>query len=321
MDVSSLSPSTAKRLKKLIARIEESNIPSSKLDESLNIATWNIRDFGKRTRSDDGIVFIAQILYQFDLIAITELRSDLTDFKRVLAYLGPHWKFVMSDWQADWGGNWERTAFLYDERMVTFTGMAAEAQPDRKKVGLEYVSTQSWWRPPYMASFKAGNFDFILLAMHARWGTSGGRLEELRSFSEWISDRWNDDADKVFDQDLIVVGDFNIPKVGDRFYQALTEQSKLKMPAALTDVKDTASSRGNKRYDQILHRAKEAFSYSDHGGVIDFSADGLMDALFEDTPINESRYTFELSDHFPLWVQIYTDNEVVQLNSIIRQDR
>lgn len=319
MDYSNVPPDTASRLKLLIERIDQSKIPASKLDVSLNIATWNIRDFGKTPREEDAILFVAQILYQFDLIAITELRDDLFELKRVLQRLGPNWKFVVSDWQADFGGNWERTAYLYDERMVTFTGLAAEAQPNRKKIGSEYISEQSWWRSPYIASFKAGSFDFIMIAMHARWGDEQGRLKELQSFGDWISSRWDDNADRVFDQDIIVVGDFNIPKIGDEFYQALTGTSKLKMPKALEGIHDTAVSPGHKRYDQILHRAKGAFSYSGKGGVIDFSSGDLMKALFKGTGIPAKKLTWQLSDHFPLWVQIKTDNDVARLDSIIQR--
>ncbi|WP_031567313.1 endonuclease/exonuclease/phosphatase family protein [Rheinheimera texasensis] len=319
MDYANLSADTASRLKLLIDRIDAAKIPASKLDVSLNIATWNIRDFGKTPRTDDAILFIAQILYQFDLIAITELRDDVQELKRVLQRLGPHWKFVMSDWQADAGGNWERTAYLYDKRMVAFTGLAAEAQPNRNKIGAEYISQQSWWRSPYIASFQAGSFDFIMVAMHARWGDEAGRIKELQSFGDWISSRWDDSADKVFDQDIIVVGDFNIPKIGDKFYQALTVNSKLKMPKALESIHDTAVSPGHKRYDQILHRAKGAFSYSGKGGIIDFSSNGLMEALFKGTGIAKNKLTWQLSDHFPLWVQIKTDNDVARLDSIIQQ--
>ncbi|TMP24633.1 endonuclease [Pseudoalteromonas rubra] len=320
MELTTLSKGIAKKLKLLVERIEQSDIPPSMLDETLNIATWNIRDFGKRPRSDLAISLIARILYQFDLIAITELRDDLTDFKRVMRLLGPDWQFVISDWQSDFGGNWERTAFVFDKRMVQFTGLAAEAQPDRQKVSGQYISEQSWWRAPYMASFKAGNFDFMMLAMHARWGTRPGREQELASFAEWIKSRWVDNADTVFDEDLIVVGDFNIPRIGDRFYQALTHSSGLQMPLALADIHDTAASAGNKRYDQILHRARQAFSYADKGGVIDFAADGLMAALFDDSGIPKSKWTYELSDHFPLWVQINTNNELAILNSIIQSE-
>jgi endonuclease/exonuclease/phosphatase family metal-dependent hydrolase len=318
MDYSNINADTARRLKLLNKRIKEANIPSSSLDESLNIATWNIRDFGKSKRSDTAILFIAQILYQFDLVAITEVRDNLTDFKRVLERLGSSWKFVISDWQDDRGGNWERTAIIYDERMVNFTGLAAEAQPDRNKMGDNYYSKTTWWRSPYFASFQAGSFDFILMAMHARWGTTGGRRDELESFGDWIKQRWDDKSDKVFDDDLILVGDFNIPAIGDKFYKALTDKSKLRMPASLAGIKDTAASPGNKRYDHILHRSCDDFpiSFADRGGVIDFARDHLMKDLFPD--VKESKLTWQLSDHFPLWVQVHTDNDEQRLDRIIK---
>ena len=318
MNYENINADTAHRLKLLNERIKEAGIPSSSLDESLNVATWNIRDFGKTSRSDDAILFIAQILFQFDLIAITELRDDLSDFKRVLDRLGPHWKFVMSDWQNDWGGNWERTAIIYDERMVDFTGLAAEAQPDRYKMEGNYYSETTWWRSPYFASFQSGNFDFVLMVMHARWGTTDGRKDELESFGNWIKQRWEDKADKVFDDDLILVGDFNIPKVGDKFYKSLTGKSKLKMPKSIEGIKDTAASPGNKRYDQILHRSLDDFpiSFADHGGVIDFAKGNLMEALFPG--VESEKLTWQLSDHFPLWVQVLTDNETQCLDRIIQ---
>ena len=87
--------------------------------------------------------------------------------------LGPNWGVVFSDFNADRAGNRERMAYLYDERAVTFTGLAAEADPPRKKnrkTGINEPTIQ-WWRSPFMASFRSGNFDFILLSVHIRWGS------------------------------------------------------------------------------------------------------------------------------------------------------
>ena len=57
------------------------------LDETINVAVWNIREFGKIRRSEAAIHYIAEILGQFDLVALVELRSDLTDLGRVLPIL------------------------------------------------------------------------------------------------------------------------------------------------------------------------------------------------------------------------------------------
>ncbi len=68
MNHGNVSPEIAKGLLALYECIAASNIPSSKLDESVNIATWNIREFGKKKRTTAAIHYIAEILGQFDLI-------------------------------------------------------------------------------------------------------------------------------------------------------------------------------------------------------------------------------------------------------------
>ncbi len=144
------------------------------------MATWNIREFGKKPRSEAAIHYVAEILGQFDLIGLVELRDNLADLGRVLRILGPYWRAVYSDMIPDAGGNRERVAYLYDKRAVTFNGLAAEANEPRHKKGFEYLPEKSFWRSPYLASFKSGNFDFVVLTTHVRWGKSAkARTEEL----------------------------------------------------------------------------------------------------------------------------------------------
>src|SRR5438874_3726993 len=104
----------AQGLKALRGRIEAAKIPSSKLDETLNIATWNIREFGKKRRSEAAIHYIAEVIGQFDLVGIVELRENQQDLQRLLPILGPYWDVVFSDAIPDAGGNDERICFAYD---------------------------------------------------------------------------------------------------------------------------------------------------------------------------------------------------------------
>jgi len=52
MDHSSLKTDELKALKSLRSRIKSANIPSSKIDKTVNIATWNIRHWGQKKRYD-----------------------------------------------------------------------------------------------------------------------------------------------------------------------------------------------------------------------------------------------------------------------------
>lgn len=316
MNHGSVSLEIAKGLKTLQGRIAKANIPSSKLDESLNIATWNVRELGKQRRSKAAIHYLAEIMGQFDLIGLTELRDDLTDLNRILPILGPYWSAIYSDMIPDPGGNRERIAYIYDERAVTFNGLAAEANPPRKKRGTEYISESSWWRSPYMASFKSGNFDFVLFTTHVRWGDSiEARTKELQGLANWIDAKVNEAHSE--DKDIIVMGDFNIPSRKDKLFKAITSKG-LQIPTALLKDEFGSNLARDKRYDQILHRPLYPENFTKAGGVLDFYV-GDHKPLFPD--LDKDAFTYEISDHLPLWIQIDTDIDGQQLDQIIQRRR
>ena len=316
MHYSQAAPHIARGLQVLRQRIGAADIPSSELDESLNIATWNIREFGKVPRLEASIYYIAEIANQFDLIALTELRDNLGDLKRVMNLLGSYWDVVFCDYTGDRGGNNERIAYLYDTRMIVFTGLAAEADPPRKKNSEtgEYEARFTWWRPPYMASFSAGSFDFVVITAHMRWGDSlDERVNALKEFSAWVKKRRRDRF--AVHHDFIVTGDFNVPRNGDRAHKALTGNGRvLMMPEQLIGLRGTNLS-GRNHYDQILHSPTSVDRCSGRAGVIDFLADEWQ-ALYPDAghrPADRRAFTYEMSDHLPLWLQIRTDISDEQL--------
>jgi endonuclease/exonuclease/phosphatase family metal-dependent hydrolase len=310
MNHENVSPEIAKGLKVLQSRIAAAQIPSSKLDETLNVATWNIREFGKKARSEAAIHYIAEILGQFDLVSIAELRDNLADLGRVLDVLGPYWRAIYSDALSDPGGNHERIGFVYDKRAVTFSGFAATANPPRSKIGDVYVPKFTWWREPYMASFSAGNFDFVLLAAHAQWGTPAGRTKELESVADWV-DLKRQEKTRV-DKDMIVIGDFNIETPEQ--LAALTRKG-LQIPAVLKAKTYGTNLAQDKHYDQILHYAVYPQSFSNQAGVLDFYTGGTKD-LFPG--MDKLKFTFQMSDHLPLWMQVNVDIAGEKLDEIIR---
>jgi hypothetical protein len=306
----------AEGLKLLRKRIEIAKIPPSKLDETLNIATWNIRELGKKKRSEAAIHYIAEIIGQFDLVGIVELRDNLDDLNRILPILGPYWDVVYSDMIPDAGGNRERICYIFDSRAVRFNGMAAEASPPRVKRGTEYISDDSWWRSPYVASFKSGNYDFLAFTTHVRWGDSNAaRLKEIQGLANWVGAKV---AEKnAEDKDIIVMGDFNIPSRNDPMFAAITSTG-LQLPKALIADDFGTNLARDKRYDQILHFPRFADSFTNAGGVVDFYASDHT-PLFPD--LTKLEFTFQMSDHLPLWIQINTDIDGFVLDQIIQRRR
>jgi endonuclease/exonuclease/phosphatase family metal-dependent hydrolase len=318
-----VSPDIAQGLLTLRERIVAAKIPSSKLDETINVAVWNIREFGKARRTLAAIHYIAEMLGQFDLIALVELRNNLADLGRVLTFLGPSWDVVYSDWIDDPGGNDERVGFLFDRRAVTFNGLAAEIDAPRTKKAREYLARQSFWRAPYMCSFRSGNFDFIAIATHARWGDSiGARQAELQLLADWIAIRFK--SQYAEDTDLIVMGDFNIPHVDDELFKALTGKG-LQIPNSLRRltvgdrVIGGSNLKGDARYDQILHLPTMKQRFTNSGGALDFFVDDKgIDRLFPKKHYTREQFSFQLSDHFPVWTQIDVDIDGQRLTQIVQ---
>jgi hypothetical protein len=103
-----------------------------------------------------------------------------------------------------------------------------------------------------------------------------------------------------------VVGDFNIPSIESDLYKALTSRG-LRVPEALLGQQGSNLER-NKRYDQILHLPSDDNAFTGRGGTLDFWA-GRAAPLYPGEALTKTAFTYELSDHLPLWVQIRTDGD------------
>lgn len=273
------------------------------MSRNLLIATFNIREFGAKSRKSFAINALADMCSLFDIVAIQELRSDLNDLNRMLTVMGPHWKVIFNDpaGKTRDKGNDERLAYLYDNRVVRFTGMAAELLVTDDFLGPAGIPTTEKsvpWRPPFMVSFRSGTFDFILLTVHIQWNKKGGieaRANEIEMITGWIGQRQADA--KLYDPDIIVLGDFNIPGLRSKTFKAL-EQHGLTVPNKLRRFKTNLKQ--NAHYDQIAYYQKNTDCEISKAGVINF-----YNAFFssELTELEYESITFQLSDHLPLWAE------------------
>src|SRR5215831_3177815 len=91
-------------------------IPPRTVEETLLLATWNLREFGRNKmygpRLDESIQYIAEIINHFDLVAVQEVKENLADLKRLVKVLGTWWEYIVTDVVAGKAGNTERIAFL-----------------------------------------------------------------------------------------------------------------------------------------------------------------------------------------------------------------
>lgn len=76
-------------------------IPPRTVEETLLLASWNLREFGRNAmfgcRLDESVQYIAETINHFDLVAIQEVKENLADLKRLVRVLGNWWEYIVTD--------------------------------------------------------------------------------------------------------------------------------------------------------------------------------------------------------------------------------
>lgn len=332
---------TLRGLKRLRAQLS-AEIPSRNLNDTLLLATWNIREFDSPAyghRSAEAIQYIAEIISRFDLIAIQEVRGNLSAIERLRYRLGSWWDYIVSDVTAGRRGNDERMAFLYDTRKIHFGRVAGElVLPPVRNADGEPVPVNQVARTPFMCGFSCGWSRFILATVHVLYGDSSAdsadRVEEIRQIAAFIKARAEDPA--AWTENFVLLGDFNIFKPGDATFQALLDNRFL-IPEQLQSLPSNAV--GNRFYDQIAFTEHGRFDFTGKAGVFDYYRSVYrVDDEADYAEVMGNRYrtqadgdprtergrkryyrsfwrTHEMSDHLPMWVEIaanYSDEYLAE---------
>ncbi len=334
---------TADRLLKLRRQLVDEGPPTKSLD-TLLLATWNIREFDSPAygpRLPEALFYIAEIISHFDLVAIQEVREDLTALEKIKQMLGASWHYIATDVTEGKAGNRERMAFLYDTRKVRFGGLAGEIvippveikNANGKKI--RYDPTRQLYRTPFICGFHAGWAKFMLCTVHILYGKNQAqnpqREEEIRLLAEFLAKRAT--SDSSWSRNLVLLGDFNIFRRKDTTLQALTTAG-FEIPPELQNVPATNTGKTKRHYDQITFAPRHRhFETTGRAGVFNY-----FKSVFRDTEEELETYksamgaallttskgkprdakgqrkyyrtywrTHQMSDHLPMWVELKID--------------
>ena len=301
-------------------------IPNRKTTNKLRIATWNIRDFGARRfnprrRLAESYLYIAEIISNFDVVAIQEVNRNMKQFRELMYILGNQWKCISTDTTEGRKGNQERLVFIYDTSKVQFMDIAGEmVLQDVKLIDRE----RQFARTPFLVSFQSGWLRFNMCTVHIYFAddTTVGideRVKEIKAITGFLADKSR--RDKIC---YIVLGDFNIPEAKSKTMDALKSNGFF-IPEELWGIPSTPFTA--KHYDQIAFREKEGkLKFTGKGGVIHY-----YDSVFRDdeADIYITKYpkdferiqsidakrrnyskgwrTWQMSDHLPMWIELEID--------------
>ena len=315
---------------------KKEQLPTRTLNETLLLATWNIRDFGnedKRAsnglnqpgpRLNEAYYYIAEVISGFDIVALQEVNS-LEALDRVLEILGPSWDHLTTDISPGKRGNEERMTFVYDTRKIWFKHIAGQVVTEK---------TKQFVRTPYYAAFQSGWFRFSLCTVHilyGDWKNPTERIEEIDQIAELMSERVQRTGENV-----ILLGDFNIISQDDPTFEPLHKHG---WTVPLNYRTNIAKSRA---YDQIAFKVREGHlkrgPTRPNAGAFDFfdsvyrpndwelyyeaakasgrpmdSWDKTLNWPANDRVLTRKEYfedqwrTWQMSDHLPLWIELQID--------------
>jgi endonuclease/exonuclease/phosphatase family metal-dependent hydrolase len=284
----------------------------AKTASNLLIASWNMCNLGDtaQPRQTDDLKLMAEILRPFDLVAVQEIKDDFRPFRDVVTFLGPHHDFMITDR----AGNDERLGFVFDTRRITRLQLAAELvilKHERAAVTVEYngvptpAKLTGFNRNPYLAAFRSGQFTFTLANVHILFGSGKRgylrRIAEVYNLARWAHTRVTTRSDKNFDHDIILIGDFNIPKAStsDRVGRQLLHYGMHLTPYGTQTGTNLA---GSDHYDQIaFHPDHTGNKFTGNSGVFDFDKAVFRDIWQNHNDHFRSFTKYHLSDHRLIW--------------------
>jgi len=293
----------------------EKTIPGKTLDDTLLVASWNLREFGGKKfggRTRESLYYVAEVIDHFDLVAVQEVREDLDALDKLMSILGRWWKYVVTDVTAGVQGNRERLAFIYDTRKLSFGGLAGELAPEMVKHEGLLKTERAFARSPYMVGFQAGWFKFSICTGHLYYGESKPddkqRLDEMKSLVSLLQARIN--SRDRWGRNMILLGDFNIFSEKDETFGALAES--FTKPVSLTGTRSNLGR--DKAFDQLVFLAPDVQSQlqTAKGDVFDYyqhvyREEDFQTYGFADKKTFKNWRTYQMSDHLPIWVQLNTD--------------
>jgi endonuclease/exonuclease/phosphatase family metal-dependent hydrolase len=273
------------------------DVPPKQAEDSLTIATWNIRDFGKENRRGygnrtiDSHYYIAEIISSFDFVAVQEI-NQLEEWTKVMRILGPSWDYIATDVTHDGvGGNGERLTFVYDKRKVLFKNIAGEiVLPSNMLISSSkltesadrLIDGKQFRRTPFIVSFQSGWFKFDICTVHIYYGEGkeglAQRVQEIKAIGKYLSAR-ADKALKKENKATILLGDFNIIRPDHETMDAL-EENGFTIPKNIKSRKTNVIE--TMHYDQIAFK-------SDHAAIDFIDSDKnsgvfkIFGSVFQDT--------------------------------------
>ena len=247
---------------------------------TIRIASFNIQVFGNTKASKPYVMQeLADIINQFDVVAIQEVRSKdaylIPKFVQLVNQSGRRFDHVIGP-RVGYTTSKEQYVFLFDTQKIVV---------DRQSVYTVNDPDGMLHREPLVARFRTrvdadSAFTFTLVNMHTDPDEAAEEMDVLAQVYKVVRRRSGGE------DDIIMLGDFN---VDDRHLGRLGQ-----LPQMLPLIAGVwTNTRQNKQYDNLIIHQPSTTEYTGRSGVFDFMR-------FKNLSL---RQAVQVSDHFPVWAE------------------
>lgn len=315
-------------------------IPAKTINDTLLLATWNLRNLTSRNRIKESYFYIAEIISAFDIVALQEIGDNLEPTEEVMDILGGSYKYIVTDTTEGNEGNKERLGFVYDTRKVSFQDIAGEVvlpKAELMKGGRQFART------PFLVAFQARWFKFVLCNVHILFGKSSkerpleDRIAEIDAIAKFVVHRAKKRrTGEKKGYNYILLGDFNIVAPNHETMLPL-KNAGFVIPK---ELEKPSTPSGVKHYDQIAFKPqpdelalgpgillahgkvkkegvnagvfdyyKSVFTNEDYSIYLDYFKERAGGKTDSELKNYYKRYwrTYQMSDHLPKWVELQID--------------
>jgi endonuclease/exonuclease/phosphatase family metal-dependent hydrolase len=255
-----------------------------RLGETIRVATWNIQVFGEDKLNDPAAMnIIVQVLRQFDVIAIQEVRAVsqevVPELVRQLNAGGQHhYDYVLGP-RLGRTASKEQYAFVFDMASIEVDRAQLYTIDDKDDL-LHREPLVGWFRARLAPEQSQLAFTFSLINVHTDPDEVDRELDAMDNVLFAVQ------GDRRHEDDNLLLGDFN---VNDRNLGELGRVNGLSWIVTNTPT----NIRHSAQYDNIFFLRAATPEFTGRGGVYDF---------LREFNINTDQAK-KVSDHLPVWAE------------------
>ncbi len=257
-------------------------------NKTIIVGSFNIQIFGESKREKEDVMdILTNIACNFDVLAIQELRDDTETTAEIYVDAinglceNSTYDFIMSP-RLGRSSSKENYAIIYKTNNIQYIEDSAYVYED---------TNDDFEREPLVAQFKSGSFDFVMINNHIKPEDAENEIAVL--------DEVVNDARTHFEgeEDYIILGDLNADCTYlDEDNIPLDEETYIQL---IPNDEDTTTKSTDCTYDRIIVTKETMEDYVGKYRIFRFDEEYELD----------SELTVDVSDHYPIMVEFYTNKD------------